>query len=128
MRFVVLPQIEAAHDPGQGAVGDAAAILSLEDFLNPDHIALRDFEYLLEDGGKLFVGGFSQWGLLPLPPDDPSDRITRDFEDLADLPDLHAPLIKAQNGLFALLGDHRGQTSGSRFQVSQTALDSLQRR
>src|SRR5208337_2025579 len=102
MRFVVLPQIEAAHDPGQGTVGDAAAILVLEDLLNPDHIALRGFEGLLDEGGNLFVGGFSQRCLWPLPPDDSSDRVTREFEDLADLPDPHSLLIKAQNGLLAL--------------------------
>ncbi len=111
MRFVVLPQIEASHDPGQGTVGDAAAILVLEDLLNPDHIALRGFEGLLDEGGNLLEGGFSKRCLCPLPSDDPSDRVSRDFEDLADLPDLHAPLIKAHNGLLALLGDHRDHTS-----------------
>jgi len=111
MRFVVLPQIEAAHDPGQGTVGDAATVLVLEDLLNPDHIALRDFEYLPEEGGKLFIGRFSQRSLWPLPPDDSSDRVTREFENLADLPDPHSLLIKAQNGLLALLGDHRDHTS-----------------
>lgn len=108
---LLLPQVEAPHDPGQSTIGNALAVLVLEDLLNPDHIALRGFEGLLDDGGNLLEGGFSKRGLLPLPPDDPPDRIARDFEDLADLPDLHAPLIKAQDGLLTLLGDHRALTS-----------------
>ncbi len=104
---LLLPQVEAAHDPGQGTIGNALAVLILENLLNPDHIALRGFEGLLDDGGKLLAGGFSKRCLLPLPPDDPSDRVSREFENLADLPDLHSPPIKALDGLFALLGDHR---------------------
>jgi len=107
MFSLLLPQIEVAYDPGQGTIGNAVAVLVLEDLLNPDHIALGGFEGLMDDGGNLLEGGFSKRCLLPLPPDDPSDRVSRDFEDLADLPDLHAPLIKALDGLFALLGDHR---------------------
>jgi hypothetical protein len=124
---VVLPQIEAADDSGQGTVGNSTAILVLEDLLHPDHIALGDLEYLLDDGGKLLIGRFPQGSLLPLSPDDPSDRVTREFEDLADLPDLYSLLIKAPNGLLALLADHRDHTSGSFFPVPQIALDCLQR-
>lgn len=109
--LVVLPQVEAADDPGQGTVGDITAILILEDLLHPDRIALSDLEYLLDDGGKLFIGRFPQGGLLPLSPDDPPDRGTREFKDLTDLPDWYPLLGKAQNGLLALLGDHRDHTS-----------------
>ena len=110
----VRPQFEAAHDPGQGAVGDAVAVLVLEDLLNPDHIAFRGLEYLRDEGGKLLIGGFPLGCLLPLSPDDPSDRGPREFEDLADLPDGHSLLGKTQNGLLALLGDHRDYTSRGR--------------
>jgi hypothetical protein len=88
--FRILPQIEVLHGPGQGAVGDAMTVLVLEDLLNPDHIALSDVEDLTDDGGKLLVRGGSQGSVLPLPPQDPSDRVSRAFEDLADLPDLHS--------------------------------------
>ena len=115
--WVIRPQIEAAHDPGQGAVGDAAAVLVLEDLLNPDHIALGDPEHLRDDGGKLLIGGLPSGCRLPLSPDDPADRGPREFEDLADLPDGHSPLIKTPNGLLTLLGDHRDHTSGSVFPV-----------
>ena len=111
MLFLILPQIEALHDPGQRAVGDTAAVLVLEDLLNPDHIALSDVEDLTDERGKLLVRGCSLRSLLPLSPEDPSDGVSREFEDLADLPDGHSPLIKTQNGLLALLGDHRNHTS-----------------
>jgi len=109
--WVIWPQIEAAHDSGQGAVGDAAAVLVLEDLLHPDHIALGDFKYLLDEGGKLLIRGLPSGCFLPLSPDDPADRAPREFEDLADLPDGHSLLMKTQNGLLALLGDHRDHTS-----------------
>lgn len=118
MLFLILPQIETSHDSGQAAVGNTMAVLVLEDLLNPDHIALSEFEYLLDDGRKLLIGGLSQRCLLPLSPDDPSDRVPREFEDLADLPPWHSPLIEAQNGLFGLLGDLHDSTSLRRFQVS----------
>ena len=116
--FRILSQIETSHDSGQAAVGDMTAVLVLEDLLNPDYIALSEFEYLLDDGRKLLIGGLSQRCLLPLSPDDPSDRVPREFEDLADLPPWHCPLIEAQNGLLGLLGDLHGSTSLRRFQVS----------
>jgi len=118
MLILILPQIETSDDPGQGAVRDAPAVLVLEDFLNPNHIALRELEYLLKDGGKLLVGGLPQWSLLPLSPEDPSDRVTREFEELADLPDLDSLLIEAQDGLLALLRDLHDEPSSLRFQVS----------
>ena len=94
MHFVVLPQIEASHDPGQGAVGNTMAVLILQNLLNPDHIALSDFEYLREAGRNLLVGGFPERSLLPLPPDHTSDCVSGDLKDLADLPDLHSSLMK----------------------------------
>ena len=111
MLYVVLPQIEASDDSGQGTVGDPTAILILQDLLYPDHIALSDFEYLREERRNLLVGGFPPRSLLPLSPDDPSDRGTREFKDLADLPDGHSLLIKTHDSLLALLGDHRDPTS-----------------
>jgi hypothetical protein len=93
-------------------------VLVLEDLLNPDHIAMSDVEDLTDERGKLPVRGCSLRSLLPLSPEDPSDGVAREFEDLADLPDLHSPLIKTQNGLLALLGDLHDETSLLRFQVS----------
>ena len=105
--FRILPQIEVLHDPGQRAVGNAPAVFVLEDLLNSHHIALRAAEDLTDERGKLLVRGGSQGSVLPLPPQDPSDRVSRAFEDLADLPDWRSLLRKTQNGLFHLLGDHR---------------------
>lgn len=109
--LVILPQIEVSYDPGQGAVRKALTVFALEDLLNPDHIALRAFEYLREEGREFLVGRSSLRPLLPLPSDDPSDRVSGDLKDLADLPDLHSLLIKTQNGKVSLLGDHRDHTS-----------------
>ena len=111
MLFLIFPQIEALHDPGLRAVRDIAAVLVLEDLLNPDHIALSDVEDLTDERGKLLVRGCSLRSLLPLPSEDPSDRVSREFEDLADLPHGDSPLIKAHDGLLVLLGDHRNHTS-----------------
>jgi hypothetical protein len=111
MLFLIFPQIEASHDPSQAAVGNAPAVFILEDLLNPDHITLSEFEYLLDDGRKLLIGGLSQRCLLPLSPEDPSDRVSREFEDLADLPHGDSPLIKAHDGLLVLLSDHRNHPS-----------------
>jgi len=103
----ILPQIELLHDPGQGAVGNALAVFVLEDLLNPNHIPFRTVEELTNDGRKLLVRRGSHGSVLPLPPQDPSNRVSGDFKDLADLPDLHSLLRKTQNGLLDLLGDHR---------------------
>ena len=50
MLFLIFPQIELLHDPGQRAVGNAPSVFVLEDLLNPDHIALRAAEELTDDG------------------------------------------------------------------------------
>ena len=49
--FIVFPQIEVSHEPGQGAVGDVTAVFALEDLLNPDDITLGAAEDLPDDGG-----------------------------------------------------------------------------
>ena len=109
--FLILSQIQAAHDSGQGAVGDVMAVFSLEDLVNPDDIARGAFEYLREDGRDLLVGGFFLRPVWPFLPDDPSDRVSGDFKELTDLPDLNAPLAETQNGLLDFLGDHDCQPS-----------------
>ena len=118
MLFFILPQIKTSHDSGEGTVGDTAAVLVLEDLLNPDCIALSEFKYLLDGGRKFLIRGWSQRSLLPLSPDDPSDGIAREFEDLADLPNGHCPLIQTQDGKVCLLRDLHDKTSLCRFQVS----------
>lgn len=79
--------------------------------MNPDGIPLRALEYLMDDGRKLLVGRLSLGSLLPLSPDNPSDCVSGDLKDLADLPDLSSLLIKTQNGLLRLLGNHGDHTS-----------------
>ena len=111
MFLFILSQIQVSHNPGQGAIGDGTAIFALEDLLNSDPIAFRALEYLPDDGRKLLVGRLSLWPLLPLPADHTPDRVSGDLKDLADLPDLHSLLIKTQNGLLRLLGNHGDHTS-----------------
>jgi len=108
---VILPQIEVSNDPGQGAVRDVLAVFALQDLLNPDDIALGAAEDLPDEGRKLLVGRLPLRPLLPLPSHHTSDRVSGDLKDLADLSDLNSPLIKTQNGLLDLLGDHRNHTS-----------------
>jgi hypothetical protein len=108
---MIFPQIQASHDPGQGAIRDVTAVFALEDLLDPDDIALGAAEDLPEDGRKFLVGRLSLRPLLPLPPDHTSDRVSGELKDLADLPDLHSLLKETQNGLLDLLGDHRHHTS-----------------
>jgi len=109
--LLILSEIEVSHDPGQGAIGDRMAVFTLENLLNPHGIALRAFEYLLDDGRKLLVGRLSLRSPLPLPPDHSADRVPGEIKDLADLPDLDSSLREAQNGLLRLLGDHGHHTS-----------------
>jgi len=82
--LVILPQVEVPDDPGQGAVGDAVAVV-LQDLLHPDHVALCACEQLTDKGGELLVGRVSLRFLVPLPPDHPPDRGPGEFEDAADL-------------------------------------------
>jgi hypothetical protein len=109
--LLILSQIEVSHDPGQSAVGDGMAAFAFEDLLNPHDIALRAFEYLLDDGRKLLVGRWSLRSPLPLAPDHSADRVSGELKGLADLSDLHPLLIKTQDGLLRLLGDHGNHTS-----------------
>jgi len=108
---MILSQIEVSHDPGQGAIGDITAVFALEDFLDSDDIAFGAAEDLPDDGRKLLIGRLSLRPLLPFSPYDPSNRISGEFKDLADLPDLDSPLIETQNGLLRLLGNHGNHTS-----------------
>ena len=109
----VRPQFEAAHDSGQGAVGDAAAVLVLEDLLHPDHIALGDLEHLRDDGGKLLIGGLPSGCRLPLSPDDPADRGPREFEELADLPEIG--VFEVLDFVRFLKAQWSGMDAGERF-------------
>ena len=65
----------------------------------------------MDDGREFFVGRLPLRSLLPLPSDHTSDRVSGDFKDLADLPDLDSLLIETQDGLLTLLGNHRDHTS-----------------
>lgn len=75
--------------------------------MDPDDIALGAAEDLPDDGEELLVGRRFLWSPLPLPPDHTPDRVSGELKELADLPDLNSLLIKTQNGLSGLLGDHR---------------------
>jgi len=79
--------------------------------LDSDDIALGAAEDFPEDREELLVGRGSVRSLLPLSPEDSSDGVTGEFEDLADLPDWDSSLREAQNGLLNLLGYLHDSTS-----------------
>ena len=47
--FMILPQVEVSHDPGQGAVGNRVPVV-LQHLLDPDHVALGAGEQLTDKG------------------------------------------------------------------------------
>jgi len=86
------------------------AVFALEDLLNPDDIALEILNTLRMMGKAprreiLFAVS------LATSHGSPSDCVSGDLKDLADLPDLDSSLIKAQDGLLLSCVIHRDQTS-----------------